>query len=88
MSCCARLAAGGDHRPLIIDLTCEVGFFFFRLGWLRENFENQREITTLTVIWARASAACQPSAEAGAGPVGVAERARADEFDAVGKSHT
>ena len=28
------------------------------------------------------SAACQPSAEAGAGP--VAERARADEFDAVG----
>ena len=26
--------------------------------------------------------ACQPSAEAGAGP--VAERARADEFDAVG----
>ena len=44
----------------------------------------QPEITTLTVsvIWARASAACQPSAEAGAGP--VAERARADEFDAVG----
>ena len=28
------------------------------------------------------SAACPPSAEAGAGP--VAERARADEFDAVG----
>ena len=28
------------------------------------------------------SAACQPSAKAGAGP--VAERARADEFDAVG----
>ena len=29
------------------------------------------------------SAACQPSAEAGAGP--VAERARVDEFDAVGR---
>ena len=46
------------------------------------DFRNQPEITTLTVIWARQLVPCQPSAEAGAGP--VAERARADEFDAVG----
>ena len=37
-------------------------------------YRNQQEITP---------AACQPSAEAGAGP--VAERARVDEFDAVGR---
>ena len=36
---------------------------------------------SLTMIWAR-QLVSQPSAEAGAGP--VAERARADEFDAVG----
>ena len=46
----------------------------------REILENQQEITTLTVIWlwARQLDACQPSAEAGAGP--VAERARVDFF--------
>ena len=42
--------------------------------YVREILETQQEIM--------GSAACQPSAEAGAGP--VAERARADEFDAVG----
>ena len=50
-------------------------------------FETQQEITTLTVIWglglAAACGACQPSAEAGAGP--VAERARVDEFGEVGR---
>ena len=49
----------------------------------REIFENQQDITTLTVIWARQLVSPQPKL-AGAGP--VAERARADEFDAVGFS--
>ena len=49
----------------------------------REILENQPEITTRTVIWARQLVPCQPSAEAGAGP--VAERARVDESDTVGR---
>ena len=53
------------------------------VGSLFSFFINYREITTLTVIWARQLVSPQASAEAGAGP--VAERARADEFDvAVG----
>ena len=49
----------------------------------REVFENQQEITTITVIWARQLVSPQPKL----GPVPLAERqraARADEFDAVG----
>ena len=51
--------------------------------WEREIFENQQEITTPTVIWARPLVSPQPKAEAGAGP--VAERvAGAGECTEVG----
>ena len=44
----------------------------------RESFENQQEITTLTVIWARQLAGAGPAVERH-------ERARVDEFGAVGR---
>ena len=51
-------------------------------------FENQQEITTLTVIWAR-QLVSQPSAErtnvAGAGRSRQREPAPTDEFGAVGR---
>ena len=47
---------------------------------MTEIFEDQQEITTLKVIWARQLVSPQPKL----GPGPVAERARADEFDAVG----
>ena len=44
--------------------------------------DTRHTVTGCVCVIDLGSAACQPSAEAGAGP--VAERARADEFDAVG----